>query len=136
MQQRLRFDNLFGASDMSMKCELRSSSSLLTPSWSVLLQEKTKSPLDLDKIICSRECSAIGPCQWVVELDDMIIMIMLRDNVTRIMRNNQLYFRAHSTPPAAFFCVAQSHFDSQQILLQYIYSAAPSHREYGIKGEE
>lgn len=72
------------------------------------------------------ECSAIGPCQWVVELDDMIIMIMLRDSVTRIMRNIQL----SRTLLAAFFCVAHSHF-LQPILRQFIYSA-----EYGVKGEE
>lgn len=38
-------------------------------------------------------------CQWVVEPADMIIMIMLADNVTRIMRNIQQLFIGHAHTP-------------------------------------
>lgn len=48
---------------------------------------------------CLHSIPCPSSCQWVVELADMIIMIMLRDNVTRIMRNIQQLFIGHAHTP-------------------------------------
>lgn len=68
-------------------------------------------------LICVIGESACVPCQWVVLPVDVIIMIMVRDNVTRIMRKVSdnyslaLFFCTrthHSSPVPAFLDVAPS----------------------------